>query len=188
MPRKPKTTPHLRIRLDAELLVRLEKSRQANHRTLTGEIAHRLEQSFRREDTEEVISTTARQTAEAAANAVAEHFVMRIGGKPVAFKVDYTEDPDGALRGWRVPTGDEAKRLLRRPHMELGRGSSTPKPDPAILKNILELKDILDETERLLKRKADPELVAPLKKKLAAHERILREILDTTPAKATEDK
>jgi hypothetical protein len=186
MPRKPKQPKqtHIRVRLDNDLLARLEQERLANERTLTGEIVHRLEESFRRQDTEEVIS----KTAEAAANAVTEHFVMRMGRKPVVFEVDYTEDPDGALRGWRVPTGDEVKDLLRRPHMEVGRGSSTPKPDPAILKNILEFKDILDETERLLKRKDHPELVAPLKKKLAAHERILREILDTTPAKATEDK
>jgi hypothetical protein len=49
MPRKPKLAPHLRIRLDTELLARVEKSRQANHRTLTGEISERLEESFQQE-------------------------------------------------------------------------------------------------------------------------------------------
>jgi hypothetical protein len=43
-------TPHLRIRLEPELLARLEKSRAANSRTLTGEITHRLEQTYRKSD------------------------------------------------------------------------------------------------------------------------------------------
>ena len=57
--------PHLRIRLDAELLARVEKSRQANNRTLTGEIAHRLEESFRRENLRQVIEDTAKVAAAA---------------------------------------------------------------------------------------------------------------------------
>jgi Mg/Co/Ni transporter MgtE len=62
MPRKPKLAPHLRIRLDADLLARVEKSRQANHRTLTGEISARLEESFRREDRRQLIEDTTKTT------------------------------------------------------------------------------------------------------------------------------
>ena len=51
MARKRKgATPHLRIRIEPELLMRLEKSRTANNRTLTGEIVHRIEQTFRKSD------------------------------------------------------------------------------------------------------------------------------------------
>src|ERR1700730_17643798 len=48
--KRKETTPHLRIRIEPELLVRLEKSRSANNRTLTGEIVHRIEQTFRKSD------------------------------------------------------------------------------------------------------------------------------------------
>ncbi len=48
MPKKE--TPHLRIRLEPRLLARLEKAREKTGRTLTGEIAHRLEDSFRRQE------------------------------------------------------------------------------------------------------------------------------------------
>jgi len=51
MARKRKgATPHLRIRIEPGLLTRLEKSRTANNRTLTGEIVHRIEQTFRKSD------------------------------------------------------------------------------------------------------------------------------------------
>jgi hypothetical protein len=49
MTRKQKETPHLRLRIEPRLLDRLEKARARDGRTLTGEIVHRLEQSFRRE-------------------------------------------------------------------------------------------------------------------------------------------
>lgn len=45
--------PHLRVRIEPRLLARLEKSREKNGRTLTGEIVERLEQSFRRDDSDE---------------------------------------------------------------------------------------------------------------------------------------
>jgi len=48
--KRKETTPHLRIRIEPELLARLEKSRTANSRTLTGEIVHRIEQTYRKED------------------------------------------------------------------------------------------------------------------------------------------
>jgi hypothetical protein len=58
MPRKPKEAPHLRVRIEPRLLARLEKARQLNRRTLTGEIVDRLEESFRREDQQALIAAT----------------------------------------------------------------------------------------------------------------------------------
>ena len=51
-------TPHLRVRIEPRLLARLEKEREKNRRTLTGEIVHRLEDSFRREDQQALIAAT----------------------------------------------------------------------------------------------------------------------------------
>ena len=42
--------PHLRVRIEPKLLAKLEKSREKNGRTLTGEIVARLEESFRTDD------------------------------------------------------------------------------------------------------------------------------------------
>ena len=50
MARKPKETPHLRLRVETTLLARLEKAAEKNSRTLTGEITHRLNESFAKED------------------------------------------------------------------------------------------------------------------------------------------
>lgn len=44
---KQKQPPLIRIRLDPKLVARLEKAREKNGATLTGEIAERLEESFR---------------------------------------------------------------------------------------------------------------------------------------------
>jgi hypothetical protein len=41
-----KQPPHLRVRIEPKLLARLEKAREANGNTLTGEIVARLEESF----------------------------------------------------------------------------------------------------------------------------------------------
>ncbi|RZN35509.1 hypothetical protein [Bradyrhizobium sp. Leo121] len=46
----PKETPHLRVRIDPKLLAKLEKSREKNDHTLTGEIVARLEQSFQTDE------------------------------------------------------------------------------------------------------------------------------------------
>jgi hypothetical protein len=51
-------TPHLRVRIEPRLLARLEKAREMNGRTLTGEIVQRLEESFRREDQQALITAT----------------------------------------------------------------------------------------------------------------------------------
>jgi hypothetical protein len=45
-----KRDPHQRIRFDPKLIARLEKAREANGNTLTGEIVGRLEESFQTED------------------------------------------------------------------------------------------------------------------------------------------
>lgn len=47
---KAKETPHLRLRVDPSLLARLEKAAEKNGRTLTGEINHRLGESFKKDD------------------------------------------------------------------------------------------------------------------------------------------
>lgn len=45
-----KDTPHLRLRVNLSLLARLEKVAEKNGRTLTGEINHRLGESFKKDD------------------------------------------------------------------------------------------------------------------------------------------
>jgi hypothetical protein len=61
VPRKPKETTHLRVRVEPPLLGRLEKAREKSGRTLTGEITERLEQSFTREDRRELIEFAVKQ-------------------------------------------------------------------------------------------------------------------------------
>jgi hypothetical protein len=55
VPRKPRETTHLRVRVELPLLARLEKSREKRRRTLTGEITERLEQSFAREGQRDLV-------------------------------------------------------------------------------------------------------------------------------------
>jgi hypothetical protein len=45
-----KDTPHLRLRIDPPVLAKLEKAAEKNGRTLTGEINHRLSESFKKDD------------------------------------------------------------------------------------------------------------------------------------------
>jgi hypothetical protein len=68
MPRKPKPPEqtHIRVRIDNDLLSRLEKERAANGRTLTGEVVFRLEQSFRQQDVRKIIEDTAEATVQQA--------------------------------------------------------------------------------------------------------------------------
>jgi len=49
VPRKPKDTTNLRLRVEPELLAKLETARERRGRTLSGEIINRLELSFARE-------------------------------------------------------------------------------------------------------------------------------------------
>lgn len=76
MGRKPKELPHLRIRMEPALLARLEKARQTNGRTLTGEIVHRVEQSFQKEDQTALIQATATAAVTAAVN---EFKIVNVG-------------------------------------------------------------------------------------------------------------
>jgi hypothetical protein len=62
MAANPKEGPHLRLRVNPKLLARLEKAREKSGRTLTGEIVSRLESSFRREDHEDLIAATVKET------------------------------------------------------------------------------------------------------------------------------
>jgi hypothetical protein len=62
-----KETPHLRLRLEATLLARLEKAAEKNGRTLTGEISRRLTDSFKGDD------------FEAALDKLAERATVRVG-------------------------------------------------------------------------------------------------------------
>jgi hypothetical protein len=47
---KAKDISHLRLRIDPARLARLEKYAEKNGRTLTGEIIHRLDESFKKDD------------------------------------------------------------------------------------------------------------------------------------------
>jgi hypothetical protein len=51
--------PHLRLRIEPALLARLEKAAAKNERTLTGEITHRLGESFQKEDLRQTLETLA---------------------------------------------------------------------------------------------------------------------------------
>jgi hypothetical protein len=43
-------TPHLRLRVEPSILAKLEKAAEKHGRTLTGEINHRLSESFKKDD------------------------------------------------------------------------------------------------------------------------------------------
>jgi hypothetical protein len=49
MPRETKETTNLRLRVEPEVLAELEKAREKQGRTLSGEIMHRVKLSFARE-------------------------------------------------------------------------------------------------------------------------------------------
>ena len=65
-----KDAPHLRLRIDPQLLARIERAREKSGRTLTGEIAHRLEQSFERQAQEDLIKEAAAVASVEAINTV----------------------------------------------------------------------------------------------------------------------
>jgi hypothetical protein len=70
-------TPHLRVRIEPRLLARLEKAREMNGRTLTGEIVQRLEESFRREDQQALITATISRTLQWL-NALPDHSLLKL--------------------------------------------------------------------------------------------------------------
>jgi DNA repair exonuclease SbcCD ATPase subunit len=59
-----KQPPHLRVRIEPKLLARLEKAREANGNTLTGEIVERLEETFSTEDKMAVLETVQQKRIE----------------------------------------------------------------------------------------------------------------------------
>jgi Arc-like DNA binding domain len=63
MAKKTKEAPHLRVRIDPIRLARLEKAAETNGRTLTGEIVHRLDESFRRLDVTSNLETLSDEIA-----------------------------------------------------------------------------------------------------------------------------
>jgi hypothetical protein len=50
-----KDAPHIRLRIEPAMLKRLEKYAEKNGRTLTGEIVHRLSESFKEDDFTDLI-------------------------------------------------------------------------------------------------------------------------------------
>jgi hypothetical protein len=180
MARPTKTGLPVTAHINPDLHQRLVEDAKRAFRSLSSEIEMRLSASYEQQDAAAAgQAQLIKEVAETTANAVAEHFVLRI------LERDWlSAHAGGALRGWKkVPTGDEAKALLRRPHMEVGRGASTPKPE------LTALKDLLQEAERLAKvTVAHPEAVDTVKKQIAAHKRTLTGIIAGPPAKATEDK
>jgi hypothetical protein len=65
MARSTKETPHLRVRIEPRLLAKLERAREKEGRTLTGEIVRRLEQSFQQDDRLELLTKANEQMREA---------------------------------------------------------------------------------------------------------------------------
>jgi hypothetical protein len=63
MARKPKDTSHLRLRIDPIRLAKLESAAARNGRTLTGEITHRLDDSFKRHDLTDTLAKLSDQLA-----------------------------------------------------------------------------------------------------------------------------
>jgi hypothetical protein len=59
-----KETSHLRLRVEATMLAKLEKSAEMNGRTLTGEITHRLDLSFHQQDLNDAINSLADRVVE----------------------------------------------------------------------------------------------------------------------------
>jgi hypothetical protein len=63
MAKKTKETSHLRVRIDPIRIARLESAAVRNGRTLTGEIVHRLDESFRRLDVAANVETLSDEIA-----------------------------------------------------------------------------------------------------------------------------
>lgn len=59
-----KETSHLRVRVEATLLAKLEKAAERNSNTLTGEIIRRLEESFAKDDVTRAIHALADRVVE----------------------------------------------------------------------------------------------------------------------------
>jgi hypothetical protein len=73
-----KDTTHLRLRIDPARLAKLEKAAEKSGRTLTGEITHRLDESFKKEDMIATLEAFADQVAERLGNVVVTHEGERV--------------------------------------------------------------------------------------------------------------
>jgi hypothetical protein len=60
MARKPTDEVQLKLRFDERLRRRIEKEAERNNRSMNAEIIHRLEESFRQEDTQEMANKAAK--------------------------------------------------------------------------------------------------------------------------------
>jgi hypothetical protein len=118
MPRKPKQTPHLRIRIEPGLLARLERSREKNGRTLTGEIVHRLEQTFIKDDTDELLARQAHLLSEEIKERLAEFYKMQESTAELAARLvrqaeDARQAEDEDARRASASRLAEAAKLLK---------------------------------------------------------------------------
>ena len=98
MSKKSKHTPHLRIRIEPELLARLEKSRKTQGRTLTGEIVHRIEQSFRKSEDADLATETFRAALGGPTGDLLRTFLMTILLLEKSTGKKWNEDRDTALQ------------------------------------------------------------------------------------------
>jgi hypothetical protein len=64
MAKKPTDEVQLKLRFDERLRRRIAKEAERNNRSMNAEIIHRLEESFRQEDTNELVSRAAREAVE----------------------------------------------------------------------------------------------------------------------------
>jgi len=90
-----KDTTHLRVRIEPGLLRRLERAREKSGRTLTGEIVHRLEHSFRKDDQWQV----AKEAGRVAAEVIADEIAKKFRAEGIKF------EGGGLLGGYEVPAG-----------------------------------------------------------------------------------
>jgi hypothetical protein len=102
MPRKTNDT-NLRLRVEPELLAKLEKAREKHGRTLTGEITRRIEASFDRDTARSsaiqqaamVIETTADMLADIPADKAKPHVAKLAQGlKGIAWGLRQEEERD----------------------------------------------------------------------------------------------
>ena len=119
MPKKSKHTPHLRIRIEPELLARLEKSRKAQGRTLTGEIVHKIEQSFRKSEDADLAAETFRAALGGPTGDLLRAFLMAILLLEKRTGKKWNEDRDTAFQV-RPAIGAEVERFVLKALQKMG--------------------------------------------------------------------
>ena len=120
MPKKSKqSTPHLRIRIEPELLARLEKSRKAQGRTLTGEIVHKIEQSFRKSEDADLAAETFRAALGGPTGDLLRSFATAIWLLEKRTGKKWNEDRDTAFQV-RPAIGAEVERFVLKALQKMG--------------------------------------------------------------------